>query len=190
MQFSAKHWKFVYSDNTRKNLLALWSSVSRVFKDVRLVQTARTQSKSRTTDQVRRTRMHKTKHPRRHTPTSSDEFRSTGYTYFTFKRDRLIWLFIDETAYQETEAHNLPDGGNRTHKTSCDPFVFWNTGFLILLLKNKTFHWMNVCKSTFNTSYLSSSSLSSICHGVGPLVDTFRSHVFKGVPWFLLQIGE
>jgi len=90
MQSSAKHWKSVYSDNTRKNLLALWSSVSRVDKDVRLVQTARTQSKARTTDQVRRTRMHRAKHPWQHTPTSSDEFRSTGYTYFTFNRDQLM----------------------------------------------------------------------------------------------------
>jgi hypothetical protein len=33
-----------------------------------------------------------------------------------------------------------------------------------------------------------------ICHGVGPLVDPFRSHVtrslFKGLPWFLLPVGE
>jgi hypothetical protein len=39
-----------------------------------------------------------------------------------------------------------------------------------------------------------SSSSSSICHGVGPLVDPFRSHVsrslFKGLPWFLLPVGE
>jgi len=38
------------------------------------------------------------------------------------------------------------------------------------------------------------SSSSYICHGVGPLVDPFRSHVsrnlFKGVPWFLLPVGE
>jgi hypothetical protein len=37
-------------------------------------------------------------------------------------------------------------------------------------------------------------SLSYICNGVGPLVDPFRSHVsrsfFKGVPWFLLPVGE
>ena len=41
--------------------------------------------------------------------------------------------------------------------------------------------------------FLSSSS-SYICHGVGPLVDPFRSHVsrslFKGLPWFLLPVGE
>jgi len=34
---------------------------------------------------------------------------------------------------------------------------------------------------------ISFSSSSSICHGVGPLVDPFRSHVsrsfFKGLPW-------
>ena len=33
-----------------------------------------------------------------------------------------------------------------------------------------------------------------ICHVVGPLVDPFRSHVsrslFKGLPWFLLPVGE
>ena len=38
------------------------------------------------------------------------------------------------------------------------------------------------------------SSSSYICHGVGPLVDPFRSHVsrslFKGLPWFLLPVGE
>jgi hypothetical protein len=38
------------------------------------------------------------------------------------------------------------------------------------------------------------SSSSSICHGVGPLVDPFQSHVsrslFKGLPWFLLPVGE
>ena len=41
---------------------------------------------------------------------------------------------------------------------------------------------------------LSSSSSSYIFHGVGPLVDPFRSHVsrslFKGLPWFLLPVGE
>ena len=40
----------------------------------------------------------------------------------------------------------------------------------------------------------SSSSSSYIYHGVGPLVDPFRSHVsrslFKGLPWFLLPVGE
>jgi len=37
-------------------------------------------------------------------------------------------------------------------------------------------------------------SSSYICHGVGPLVDPFRSHVarslFKGLPRFLLPVGE
>ena len=53
----------------------------------------------------------------------------------------------------------------------------------------------------YNISFLkhissssSSSSSSYICHGVGPLVDPFRSHVsrslFKGLPWFLLPAGE
>ena len=40
----------------------------------------------------------------------------------------------------------------------------------------------------------SSSSSSNICHGDGPLVDPFRSHasrsLFKGLPWFLLPVGE
>jgi hypothetical protein len=40
----------------------------------------------------------------------------------------------------------------------------------------------------------SSSSSSYICHGVGPLVDPFRSHasrsLFKGLPWFVLPVGE
>jgi len=40
----------------------------------------------------------------------------------------------------------------------------------------------------------SSSSSSRICHGVGPLVDPFQFHVsgslFKGLPWFLLPVGE
>ena len=39
----------------------------------------------------------------------------------------------------------------------------------------------------------SSSSSPYIFHGVGPLVDPFRSHVsrslFKGLPWFLLPVG-
>ena len=38
------------------------------------------------------------------------------------------------------------------------------------------------------------SSSSYICHGVGPLVDPFRSHVsrslFKGLPWFRLPVGQ
>jgi hypothetical protein len=38
------------------------------------------------------------------------------------------------------------------------------------------------------------SSSSYICHGVGPLVDPFQSHVsrslFKGLPWFLLPVEE
>ena len=42
--------------------------------------------------------------------------------------------------------------------------------------------------------FLSSSSSSLIFHGVGPLVDPFRSHasrsLFSGLPWFLLPVGE
>ena len=37
-------------------------------------------------------------------------------------------------------------------------------------------------------------SSSSIFHGIGPLVDPFRSHTFRslfnGLPWFLLPVGE
>jgi len=50
---------------------------------------------------------------------------------------------------------------------------------------------------THQTSSSSSSSSSSspyICHGVGPLVDPFRSHLsrslFRGLPWLLLPLGE
>jgi len=51
---------------------------------------------------------------------------------------------------------------------------------------------------TSSTSSSSSSTLSSsssyICHGVGQIVDPFRSHVsrslFKVLPWFLLPVGE
>jgi len=47
----------------------------------------------------------------------------------------------------------------------------------------------------YNHHYLSSSSSSSyICHAVGPLVDPFQSHVsisvFKGLPRFLLPVGQ
>ena len=45
--------------------------------------------------------------------------------------------------------------------------------------------------SVLDTRYISS---SSIIHGVGPLVDPFRSHasrsLFNGLPWFLLPAGE
>ena len=49
-------------------------------------------------------------------------------------------------------------------------------------------------KAFFYAQLASSSSSSYICHGVGPLVDPFRSHVsrsiFKGLPRFLLPVGE
>ena len=49
--------------------------------------------------------------------------------------------------------------------------------------------------SLYKADYVSSSSSSSsIFHGVGPLVDPFRSHasrsLFNGLPWFLLPVGE
>jgi len=38
------------------------------------------------------------------------------------------------------------------------------------------------------------SSSSSIFHGIGPLVDPFRSHtsrsLFNSLPWFLLPVGK
>jgi len=47
-----------------------------------------------------------------------------------------------------------------------------------------TFHGR--MKMTYSTNYKSSSSSSYICHGGGPLVDPFQSHVsrslFKGLP--------
>ena len=46
---------------------------------------------------------------------------------------------------------------------------------------------------SFEACISSLSSSSYIFHGVGPLVDPFRSHVssslFKGLPWFLLPVG-
>ena len=53
-----------------------------------------------------------------------------------------------------------------------------------------------VYSKNLDISYRRTNSLSSsyICHRVGPLVDPFRSHVprslFKGLPWFLLPVGE
>jgi len=55
----------------------------------------------------------------------------------------------------------------------------------------------NIMQQTAYTAhcmcYVSSSS-SYRCHGVGPLVDPFQSHIsrslFKGLPWFLLPAGE
>jgi hypothetical protein len=51
-------------------------------------------------------------------------------------------------------------------------------------------------KLSYTVAYCwsSSSSSSYICHGTGPIVDPFRSHesrsLFKGLPWFLLPVGE
>ena len=51
-----------------------------------------------------------------------------------------------------------------------------------------------VANNRNSTFEISSSSSSYIYHGVGPLVDPFRSHVsrslFKVLPWFLLPVGE
>jgi hypothetical protein len=55
-----------------------------------------------------------------------------------------------------------------------------------------THAWNNISCAVFKTIF--SSSSSSICHAVWPRVDPFRSHVswslFKGLPWFLLPVGE
>jgi len=54
--------------------------------------------------------------------------------------------------------------------------------------KNVFFHsaMLDVALSSICLNNVTSSSSSYICHGVGPLVDPFRSHVsrslFKGVP--------
>ena len=49
-------------------------------------------------------------------------------------------------------------------------------------------------KDEDSTFIQSPSSSSYVCHGVGPLVDPFRSHVsrslFEGLPWFLLPVGK
>jgi hypothetical protein len=76
----------------------------------------------------------------------------------------------------ETVSHN-----NTRNKKLCNPEV-------------KKRHHSVSYDTTNRYALLSSSSSSSICHGVGPLVDPFRSHVsrslFKGLPWFLLPVGE
>ena len=55
--------------------------------------------------------------------------------------------------------------------------------------------WQTGFNSVFKCSSSSSSSLSSyICHAVRSPVDPLRSHVprslFKGLPWFLLPVGQ
>jgi len=53
-----------------------------------------------------------------------------------------------------------------------------------------------VKSASANVSFCTNNSSSSSYnfHGVGPLVDQFRSHVsrslFRGIPWFLLPVGE
>jgi len=48
-------------------------------------------------------------------------------------------------------------------------------------------------RANTGVGHLVSYSSSYICHGVGPLVDPFRSHaprsLFKVLPWFLLPAG-
>jgi len=74
-------------------------------------------------------------------------------------------------------------------------FIPWEKP--VLHTENRT-GWLSRCKintkSPGNHQRSSSSSSSYSCHAVGPLVDAFRSHVsrslFKGLPWFLLPVGQ
>ena len=54
------------------------------------------------------------------------------------------------------------------------------------------FYYMNT--ERYKCGCVAVTPSSYICHGVGPLVDPFRSHVsrslFKGLPWFLLPVGQ
>jgi len=62
----------------------------------------------------------------------------------------------------------------------------WNTSAPTGWIFVKFDVWVFFEKTSLASSY--------ICHGVGPLVDPFRSHIFrslfKGQPWFLLPVGE
>jgi len=55
-------------------------------------------------------------------------------------------------------------------------------------------HLITVFVNNQLDAQLSSLSSSYIFHGIGPLVDPFRSHesrsLCKGLPWFLLPVGE
>jgi len=61
----------------------------------------------------------------------------------------------------------------------------------IMIASNNSILWPTTC---FVNCHNTGPSSSYIFHGVGPLVDPFRSHVsrsfFKGLPWFLLPVGE
>ena len=54
--------------------------------------------------------------------------------------------------------------------------------------------WNSFNRAIFANFFSSSSSSSSIFHGIGPLVDPFRSNasrsLFNGLSWFLLPIGK
>jgi hypothetical protein len=67
------------------------------------------------------------------------------------------------------------------HVAYINSYMFWYRGAIIRELLQQRF------KSNMPIS-------SSSCHGVGPLVDPFRSHVsrslFKVLPWFILPVGE
>jgi hypothetical protein len=53
--------------------------------------------------------------------------------------------------------------------------------------------WVEVCCAIYIVTNSLSSSSSSSCHQVGPLVDLFQSHTFNSIvsclPWFLLPFG-
>ena len=63
-----------------------------------------------------------------------------------------------------------------------------------LTLKHPPCVFFSCSERSGHTSIFIPSSLSYICHGVGPLVDPFRSHIsrslFKSLRWFLLPVGE
>ena len=79
---------------------------------------------------------------------------------------------------------------------SWQELVTVNYGTNVLRLFSNTYSSYTTYKSIFRIIFIAKqySSSSYICHGVGPLVDPFRSHVsrslFKGLPWFLLPVGE
>ena len=87
---------------------------------------------------------------------------------------------------------------NRINQLAISPFlvhvsinIHYFSHNLILSRSNV---WTSLLLLLLLLSSSSSSSSSCICHGVGPLFDPFRSQVsrslFKGLPWFLLPVGE
>jgi len=83
----------------------------------------------------------------------------------------------------------LTDTSNPVWKQSRTRVVWGSTENWLCHFPRK---WSS-CLTGYSTPSSSSSS-SYIFHGVGPLVDLFQSNVsrslFKGLPWFLLPVGE